>query len=1452
MRDANSLRLRLVVQRHALPEVRVVFAVSLDNDPTISSLLEQVNDIIPLESSDWGLEDYTVQLRDPTGHAFDCLHFQQVSAILNNDEVVYIRALDTNDRRKRRLAGRDQISRDGKHLIDGVAFGRPRLKTPRDRPPVDIPPLKRRRLTYGDDSDEDDQPRLLLTEHGENQTAGRRVRIRAPDDAEGEGSDGDEEDADGDFTDETDGDEADVGSDDDIGNSELEDELRDLQADNEQLQERPPNAKEDMANAAQPSAPGQFVGLDLQTLDKISALRAAFPTAQFDACERALTRRKGDAKSAYSYLRAQHEPLMSLDAMLSRLNAPASRAAATAHDTSGESEAESVASIVKHYDQHGFPSGSVLKGTAAAQMAKAMRKSGLAVKSPVHTRFDDESHVQARQELPPDSSAKQHELEGSDESRSGQDSESDSGPEVASSKLPPETGGDQVKSSRVDRDSDNKSGDESEEQGKPDPSESDKVDSDEESNGESSEESSDDSSDDSASDDADSDLSEDTDGRKLSSEESSDSDSSSDDESSDSSVGGAFKALTAQKEDNTAIQTSAPSSVSFEKPRSEDACRAGETASAGPPKPVPPGQGKTATQKRNARRRAARAAQRAAARGEQSISTGDLEAASAPKDQCLSDPVAAKKAALLQKLGMSQGASADHGTESVVARENGENNSQSSSAAKDSSVFDVTSKKQMDSSARRTPPQESNRQASGKTVKEGDSEAWRNKIVYRAVECCQDGVELSEPPFPFVQRWDPQQQYIRGDKRNRGGRSKRKQRDQQEYLDQSSRPSTKKRKYSNDSLDPAAHHGNDKSYTDYDGVSGFDDTILNYDDDNGSRPEKEEPSAQSAEDQSDLPPLPADVSALPTLEPGKAVPGMILTWKQWLLSKATNWQPQVSSLTGIVVNVPDDNIIEVRLAKRDRNLDGNEKVYDEDGNRIYDKFELPDLDDEGDDAAEQGYRTMNFADLIEPRILQYANKGADSSPRLEQPSNSTTELPEPPGSTPNLKPVCTNASVSPKEAVPEKNEAEGRQEENDIRQGGDQSAAHESSAVPEPSDYSISEDRRHEISLLIHDAGFRKDVDPSVTDNKTLDLNSPSQRLEKVAHDVALPSDVSEGQGGASTRRPSQSTSNNVESQPTVVLEPFHGFSDCTSEAADEYSVAQRNLDRLTSEPGSLGSGRQIDPDFSIEVGENPIHDPDDPPTNSPSTLGRQNEDRNRWGNKVCDSHVQDDSDSSSSDSSLPSLSDVWKARATKSPKARCNSAAMFTTKMTKTDDASLPAQDGGGESWSKQGQRRHGKANIKKPASKTPRKLSEKKGESKSASPPLVKTEGVSPNPAPVARGSFSKTKRENSSQSVRGGSQASAVLLSNSSESELEEYYAEDSIDETYEEPDLPTGPGWVKKTRARRGASVPATSTAREAAPSRLSSSQPLQSPDKRTTAALNSLLRARKRALSRNMA
>ena len=87
----------------------------------------------------------------------------------------------------RRISGRHQISADGKHLIDGVAFGRPLLRRP-NRPPVRIPPRKRRCIMY-DAGDEVES---------EEEVSGGQVVIRAGfnegDEAgAGEGSEDEEE-----------------------------------------------------------------------------------------------------------------------------------------------------------------------------------------------------------------------------------------------------------------------------------------------------------------------------------------------------------------------------------------------------------------------------------------------------------------------------------------------------------------------------------------------------------------------------------------------------------------------------------------------------------------------------------------------------------------------------------------------------------------------------------------------------------------------------------------------------------------------------------------------------------------------------------------------------------------------------------------------------------------------------------------------------------------------------------------------------------------------------------------------------------------------------------------------------------------------------------------------------------------------------------------------------------
>lgn len=87
----KSLRIRLIVRRHGLPEARILFNVPLDNDPTIAQLVEHVNESIPLENEDWGLDDYAVELHAKDGHAFECLHFQSVASILEkDDEILYV------------------------------------------------------------------------------------------------------------------------------------------------------------------------------------------------------------------------------------------------------------------------------------------------------------------------------------------------------------------------------------------------------------------------------------------------------------------------------------------------------------------------------------------------------------------------------------------------------------------------------------------------------------------------------------------------------------------------------------------------------------------------------------------------------------------------------------------------------------------------------------------------------------------------------------------------------------------------------------------------------------------------------------------------------------------------------------------------------------------------------------------------------------------------------------------------------------------------------------------------------------------------------------------------------------------------------------------------------------------------------------------------------------------
>ena len=153
------MRLRIRIERNALPPTQAIWPVK-DNKSTIAQLVQHINEVFPLEGETWGLEDYSVSV-----DGYECLHYHELDTVCRDEDEVVIKPLQYAEVRARTLAGRDQIAADGRHLVDGVPYGRPCLKAP-VRPELRIPPRKKRQLLEHGLEDEEAAP-LMLTEHGE-------------------------------------------------------------------------------------------------------------------------------------------------------------------------------------------------------------------------------------------------------------------------------------------------------------------------------------------------------------------------------------------------------------------------------------------------------------------------------------------------------------------------------------------------------------------------------------------------------------------------------------------------------------------------------------------------------------------------------------------------------------------------------------------------------------------------------------------------------------------------------------------------------------------------------------------------------------------------------------------------------------------------------------------------------------------------------------------------------------------------------------------------------------------------------------------------------------------------------------------------------------------------------------------------------------------------------------
>jgi len=492
-----------------------------------------------------------------------------------------------------------------------------------------------------------------------------------------------------------------------------------------------------------------------------------------------------------------------------------------------------------------------------------------------------------------------------------------------------------------------------------------------------------------------------------------------------------------------------------------------------------------------------------------------------------------------------------------------------------------------------------------------DPEAWHDVINLRAVECCHDGVELSPAPFPFVQRWDPQQQGNYSKQGNRGGKGKRGQRNQSQYYDDEPQSSKKRKRnrnsyetyYNSNEHDTAADAAEIEDSFRYeepiqiepvkapntqivysDGIEGaVNDQIMK---------DVQEAATSQVLDEDDLPILPEDVSILPSFTDDDIKPGMVIAFKQLILSEATNWQPQMSTYrTAVVIRASEIGSLELRLAKRDRERSG--KYYDvETGERIYGKFDMP-TDDDQDDEEDDGFLEVTVNEIVEPKIVQLAPESLSAPASSPVAAHNKASTSADHSTTLGHADSAETSKSSAEEPQGDGEETTGHQDlpvcdtDSLLIRGGDLPGDNSDEILP----LAISEDTREEISVLIKEAGFRTSIPSSVLKAQTRLPATPRSASESGSYSPKF-----NGFESSLESSPSQSIQ--------AISSPSH-FNPTTSLTEDVHEAISSNEDapekKLTvsdvqypklSFPSSLASqvsdcGRQ--PDYPIP-GDNTLH----------------------------------------------------------------------------------------------------------------------------------------------------------------------------------------------------------------------------------------------------------------------
>lgn len=227
-----------------------------------------------------------------------------------------------------------------------------------------------------------------------------------------------------------------------------------------------------------------------------------------------------------------------------------------------------------------------------------------------------------------------------------------------------------------------------------------------------------------------------------------------------------------------------------------------------------------------------------------------------------------------------------------------------------------------------------------------DPDFWKSRINLSAFECWEEEYELTAPPFPFVQHWDPVGKVMRDAAKKRKGKKGGKKA-------------------------PPVQEPEEEEEEEEEKI------FLNYDDDNPDveihaaiEDQLQQDIATASQEHDNLPPLPKDLAALPDLTSADIKAGAVIVCKFFGVNPVTV-TPEISGFKTATVEQEGDSgacagILKLRIAQRD--LPKKEKKFNSKGDRIYDAKDGFFMDEE----EEEGLWSGMFGELLEAKLLKAA------------------------------------------------------------------------------------------------------------------------------------------------------------------------------------------------------------------------------------------------------------------------------------------------------------------------------------------------------------------------------------------------------------------------------------------------------------------------------------------------